>query len=64
MGSLWLVVLLFIVFVTNIESQLIHKLQDKIKKVASQNLGVDVARFDHEEMMLFPNVGFQRKEGD
>ena len=35
-----------------------------MRKVASQNLGVDVARYDHEEMMLFPNVGFQRKEGD
>ncbi|CAF0718830.1 unnamed protein product [Adineta ricciae] len=46
------------------EGQLIHKLQDKIKKVASQNLGLDVTRYDHEEMMLFPNVGFQRKEGD
>ncbi|CAF1219679.1 unnamed protein product [Rotaria sp. Silwood1] len=64
MSSSWFVVLLFIVFIANIESQLIHKLQDKMKKVATQNLGVDVARFDHEEMMLFPNVGFQRKEGD
>jgi phosphatidate phosphatase APP1 len=50
--------------IVNNESQLIQRLQDKIKKVASENLGVDVARYDHEEMMLFPNVGFQRKEGD
>jgi phosphatidate phosphatase APP1 len=52
------------VIISNNESQLIHKLQDKIKKVASENLGVDVRRYDHEEMMLFPNVGFQRKQGD
>jgi phosphatidate phosphatase APP1 len=50
--------------VANIESQIIQRLQDKMKQVASQNLGVNVARYDHEEMMLFPNVGFQRKEGD
>lgn len=48
----------------NVENQIISKLQDKFKKVASQNLGIDVGRMDHEEMMLFPNVGFQRKEGD
>jgi phosphatidate phosphatase APP1 len=52
------------VIISNNESQLIDKLQDKIKKVATENLGVDVRRFDHEEMMLFPNVGFQRKQGD
>ncbi|CAM4775038.1 unnamed protein product [Rotaria magnacalcarata] len=65
MCSSWLfVLLLFIVFFANIESQLFHKLQDKIKKVASNRLGVNVANYDREEMMLFPNVGFQRKEGD
>jgi phosphatidate phosphatase APP1 len=58
------VLLLFIVFIGNNESQLIQKLQDKMKKVASERLGVNVARHDYEEMMLFPNVGFQRKEGD
>jgi hypothetical protein len=50
--------------IVNNESKVFHKIQDKIKQVASQNLGVDVTRYDHEEMMLFPNVGFQRKEGD
>jgi phosphatidate phosphatase APP1 len=49
---------------SNIHPQLISKLQDKFKKVATENLGLNVNRFDHEEMMLFPNVGFQRKEGD
>ena len=48
----------------NNRGQLIDRLQDKFKKVASERLGVDVKRRDHEEMMLFPNVGFQRKEGD
>jgi len=58
------VLLLFIVFIGNNESQLLQKFQDKIKKVASDRLGVNVARNDHEEMMLFPNLGFQRKQGD
>lgn len=56
--------LLIIISIENIDSQLIHKLQEKIKKVAQQNLGVDFGRYDHEEMMLFPNTGFQKKEGD
>ena len=57
--------LILLIGMTNdIHSSIIQRLQDKVKKVATQNLGVDVARFDHEEMMLFPNVGFQRKEGD
>lgn len=65
MSSSWLLVFFLLnVLVLNSESQVFHKLQDKIKKVASQNLGVNVARYDHEEMMLFPNLGFQRKEGD
>ncbi len=59
-----LVLLFFLVFIGSIESQLFHKLQDKFKKVATENLGINVARMDHEEMMLFPNIGFQRKEGD
>ncbi len=64
MVSSSLILLVFITFLANIESQIIHKLQDKFKKVATERFGVDVARYDHEEMMLFPNIGFQRKEGD
>jgi phosphatidate phosphatase APP1 len=58
MGSSSLVFLLFIVFIANIEGQLIQRLQDKFRKVTTGRGSED------EEMMLFPNVGFQRKEGD
>jgi hypothetical protein len=64
MDSSSLVFVLFIVFVINIDGQIIQKLQDKFKKVAADRYGVNVGRYDPEEMMLFPNVGFQRKEGD
>ena len=62
--SVTFVLFIFIGLAIESETQIMHRLQDKIKKVASQNLGFNVARYDHEEMMLFPNVGFQRKEGD
>ena len=57
-------VLLVLLLIVDIESQLISRLQDKFKKVASDRWGVDMSRHDHEEMLLFPNIGFQRKEGD
>jgi hypothetical protein len=59
-----LLIVMFVMMSGNADSRLIQRLQDKFKKVASENLGVNVARYDHEEMMLFPNVGFRRKEGD
>ncbi|CAF1386182.1 unnamed protein product [Adineta steineri] len=62
--SLILLLLLCIVFITNNEGELIEKFQDKMKKVGTDNFGVNVRQFDHEEMMLFPNIGVQRKEGD
>lgn len=62
--SSYFVLLFYILFATNIESQIFHKLQDKFKKVATNSLGVDVSRYDQEQMMLFPNLGFQRKDGD
>lgn len=55
---------MLVLLIIDANGQLVHKLQDKIKKVAAQNLGINVARYDHEEMMLFPNIGFRRKEGD
>ena len=59
MVSSWLMLLLlFMAMIAIHESQMIQKLQDKIKKVASNNLGVNVARHDHEEMMLFSQCWF------
>ena len=55
--------LLLLFVLISVESELIHKLQDKIKKVAKESWGVNFGRFDHEEMMLFPNTAFQQKEG-
>ena len=66
-SSSWIFFILLVVatdLLGSAHSHLIQRLQDKFKKVATDNLGVDVSRYDHEEMMLFPNVGFQRKEGD
>ena len=58
------IALFFLVLTINCQGQIIHRIQDKFKQVATDRWGVDVSRHDHEEMMLFPNVGFQRKEGD
>ncbi|CAF0814518.1 unnamed protein product [Didymodactylos carnosus] len=54
--------ILILIYLSLTSTQLIHKLQDKLKKVASSH-GIDTTRYDYEEMMLFPNVGFETKDG-
>jgi len=41
-----------------------QNLKDKIKKVASGKSNSRERKYNYEEMMLFPNVGFQRKDGN
>jgi hypothetical protein len=48
--------------ITYSQPQFIQKLKDKIKKVASGNSRPTEERYNSEELMLFPNIGFQRKD--
>src|SRR5690349_1143990 len=67
MASLPQSLLLFIIFlgmITYGQTQFIQNLKDKIKKVVSGDADTTKRRYNYEEMMLFPNVGFQRKDGN
>ena len=66
MASFRLSLLIFFVFlglITYGHTQFIQKLKDKIKKVVSGKSNSRDVRNNTEEMMLFPNIGFQRKDG-
>ena len=45
------------------QSQFIHSLKDKLKRVISGDRDRQTTMYTGEEMMLFPNIGFQRKDG-
>src|SRR5690242_6644001 len=67
MASLLQSLLLFIIFlgmITYGQTQFIQNIKDKIKNVVSGDSTATKKRYNHEEMMLFPNVGFQRKDGN
>jgi hypothetical protein len=66
MASSYLSLFVFLIFLgllTYGQTQLVQKLKDKIKKVISGGSNSRETRYDYEEMMLFPNIGFQRKDG-
>jgi hypothetical protein len=59
--------LLLIIFLGMIiygQTQFIQNLRNKIKKKITGNSDDRKEKYDYEEMMLFPNVGFQRKDGN
>jgi hypothetical protein len=67
MASSYLSLFVFLIFLgllTYGQTQLVQKLKDKIKKVISGGSNSRETRYDYEEMMLFPNIGFQRKDGN
>ncbi len=59
-----LVLLLLMGFFANIESTIFQRLQDKFKKKTAGSLSASTGQNAHDQMMLFPSIGFQRKEGD
>jgi hypothetical protein len=62
--SLLLVLLvIFLGLIIDCQTQFIQNLKDKVKKKLSGKPDDKKQRYNYEEMMLFPNVGFQRKDG-
>ncbi|CAF0888677.1 unnamed protein product, partial [Didymodactylos carnosus] len=39
--------------------RLLSSIKDKFKEIAEEKFGVDFRRFDKEDMLLFPDIGFQ-----
>ncbi len=65
-SSSWslLLFVLFLGMITYSQTQFIQNLKNKIKKKVTGNSGTPEGRNNYEEMMLFPHVGFQRKDGN
>ena len=64
MAATWfLFFLLLTCVILDGQSQFIQNLKDKIKKVVSGGRDRHTMVYTSEEMMLFPNIGFQRKDG-
>ncbi|CAF1477065.1 unnamed protein product [Didymodactylos carnosus] len=56
--------ILILVYLSLINTHLLQKLQDKLKNVANKKFGFGKSSYDYEETMLFPDVGFEKKDGD
>lgn len=54
--------LIFLGLISHGQTQFLQNLKNKIKKVIKGNSDKDEISYQSEEMMLFPNIGFQRKD--
>jgi phosphatidate phosphatase APP1 len=50
--------------ITDGETLFMKNIKNKIRKVVGRNSNATENRYNYEEMMLFPNIGFQRKDGN
>ncbi len=74
MSSYSLVFIILLLFVANIDSRRIsqkhqirqfwQKITDRIKESTIDKFHIDLRHFDKEEMILFPDVGFQSLDND
>lgn len=64
-SSSFLLFVIFISLISNSQTLFMKNIKDKIKKVAKGNTNNTEENSNYkEEMMLFPNIGFQRKDGN
>ncbi len=58
------VFIIFLGMITDGETLFMKNIKNKIRKVVGRNSNATENRYNYEEMMLFPNIGFQRKDGN
>ncbi|CAF2687553.1 unnamed protein product [Rotaria sp. Silwood2] len=59
-----LIFLIFIGIIADSQTQFVERIKNKIRKVIAGKVGTTKKSYSYEEMILFPNTGFQRKDGN